>query len=54
MIVVAPVDRPRSVRNRCEVERFFVVSLCYFDFALFVVVIHAESHNTTVKYESNP
>ena len=36
MTVVATTDRPKSVLNRCVIERF-VASSCYFDFALSVV-----------------
>ena len=34
MIVVAPTDRPKSVRNRCVIEVFvgvFVLSRCFLD-----------------------
>ena len=35
--VVTPTDRPKSVRNRCLIERFltlFVLSLCPFDISV--------------------
>ena len=39
MTVVAQYDRPKLVRNRCVIERF-VASLCYFDYALYVVYVY--------------
>ena len=36
MTVFAPTDRPKSVRNRCVIERF-EVPLSYFDYELSVV-----------------
>ena len=35
MAIVTPTDRPKSVRNRCEIEVLggvFVVSRCFFEF----------------------
>ena len=37
MAIVAPADRPKSVRYRYVIERF-LVSLCNFTFALSVVL----------------
>ena len=37
MTVFTPIDRPMSVRNRCEIELFggvFVLSLCPFDISV--------------------
>ena len=39
MAVVTPTDRPKSVHNRCLIERFvalFVLSLCPFDISVCV------------------
>ena len=37
MAIVTPTDRPKSVRNRCEIEVFggvFAFSLCFLDISV--------------------
>ena len=39
MTYVATTYHPKSVRNRCVIERF-VASLCYFDLGVIVMPLH--------------
>ena len=34
MTAVTPTDRPKSVRKRCEIKVFFMLSRCSLDFSV--------------------